>query len=111
RAVVERSKMVIVETNREMPYAFGKENGVHLRDADYVIEGDHQPGAELPNPDPSEIDCTVARRIAAEIEDGSCLQIGIGGMPNAACSLLLEKSVKDLCIHTGIMTGRLGILF
>jgi acyl-CoA hydrolase len=31
RAVVERSKLVIVEINREMPYVFGKENGVHLK--------------------------------------------------------------------------------
>src|SRR6185503_16021594 len=111
RAVIERSKMVIVETNREMPYCFGKENGVHLRDVDYVIQGDDQPGAELPNPEPNEIDCTVARRIAAEIEDGSCLQIGIGGMPNAACSLLLEAGVKDLGIHTEMMTDGIGLLY
>jgi acyl-CoA hydrolase len=84
---------------------------VHLRDVDYIIEGDDQPGAELPNPDPSEIDCTVARRIAAEIEDGSCLQIGIGGMPNAVCSLLLETGVKDLGIHTEMMTDGIGLLY
>jgi len=79
RAVVERAKVVIVEINREMPYVFGKENGVHVNEVDFVIEGDHRPCAELPNPDPSEIDRTIATRIAAEIEDGSCLQIGIGG--------------------------------
>jgi acyl-CoA hydrolase len=111
RAAIERSKMVIVETNREMPYAFGKENGVHLRDVDYVIEGDDETGAELPNPDPNEVDSTVARRIAAEIEDGSCLQIGIGGMPNAVCSLLLETGVKDLGVHTEMMTDGLGLLY
>src|SRR5207237_1160126 len=42
----------------------------------------------------------VAERIAAEIEDGSCLQIGIGGMPNAVCSLLKEAGVRDLGVHT-----------
>ena len=111
RAVVERSKVVIAEINREMPYAFGKENGVHLREVDFVIEGDHQPCAELPNPDPGEIDRTVAARIAAEIEDGSCLQIGIGGMPNAVCCVLLEAGVKDLGIHTEMMTDGLGLLY
>ena len=111
RAAVERSKLVIVEINREMPYAFGKENGVHLREVDFVIEGDHQPCAELPNPDPGEIDRTVAARIAAEIEDGSCLQIGIGGMPNAVCCVLLEAGVKDLGIHTEMMTDGLGLLY
>ena len=111
RTVVERSKLVIVEIDREIPYAFGKENGIHLRDVDFVIEGDHQACAELPNPDPSEIDSTVARRIAAEIEDGSCLQIGIGGMPNAVCCMLLESGVKDLGIHTEMMTDGLGLLY
>jgi acyl-CoA hydrolase len=111
RAAIERGKVVIVEINREMPYSFGKENGVHLREVDYVIEGDHQPCAELPNPDPSEIDSTVARRIAEEIEDGTCLQIGIGGMPNAVCTLLLETGVKDLGIHTEMLTDGLGLLY
>ena len=65
RALVERAKVVIVEINREMPYVFGKENGVHVSEVDFIIEGDHQPCAELPNSDPGEIDRTVARRIAA----------------------------------------------
>ncbi len=111
RAAIERAKVVIVEINRELPYSFGKENGVHLREVDFVIEGDHQPCTELPNPDPGEIDSTVARRIAEEIEDGSCLQIGIGGMPNAVCCLLLETGVKDLGIHTEMMTDGLGLLY
>jgi acyl-CoA hydrolase len=111
RAAVERAKLVIVEINREMPYAFGKENGVHLREVDFVIEGDHGACAQLPNPDPTEIDRTVAARIAAEIEDGSCLQIGIGGMPNAVCCTLLESGVKDLGIHTEMMTDGLGLLY
>jgi acyl-CoA hydrolase len=111
RAMVERAKVVIVEINREMPYVFGKENGVHLNEADFVIEGDDQQCAELPNPDPDEIDRVVAERIAAEVEDGSCLQIGIGGMPNAVCCVLLESGVKDLGIHTEMMTDGLGLLY
>jgi acyl-CoA hydrolase len=111
RAVIERARLVIVEVNREMPYVFGKENGVHVSEVNYIIEGDHQPCPELPNPEPSEIDRTVARRIAAEIEDGSCLQIGIGGMPNAVCTLLLESGVKDLGIHTEMLTDGLGELY
>jgi acyl-CoA hydrolase len=42
--------------------------------------------------------------IAAEIEDGSCLQVGIGAMPNAVCSLLLESGVRDLGVHTEMLT-------
>jgi len=111
RAVIEHAKLVIVEINRQIPYVFGKDNGVHTSEVDYIIEGDNQPCAELPNPEPSEIDRTVARRIAAEIEDGACLQIGIGGMPNAVCALLLDSGVKDLGIHTEMMTDGLGLLY
>jgi len=111
RAVIERAKLVIVEVNREVPYIFGRDNGVHVSEVDFIIEGDQQPCVELPNPEPSEIDRVVARRIAAEIEDGSCLQIGIGGMPNAVCCLLYESGVKDLGIHTEMLTDGLGLLY
>ena len=111
RAVVERARLVIVEVNRQMPYVFGKENGVHVTEVDFIIEGDEQLCAELPNPDPSEVDRTVAQFIAAEVEDGACLQIGIGGMPNAVCCLLLESGVKDLGIHTEMLTDGLGLLY
>ena len=111
RAVVERAKLVIVEINREMPYVFGRDNGVHVSEVDFIIEGDHQPCVELTNPEPSEIDCAVARLIAAEVEDGACLQIGIGGMPNAVCSLLLDTGVKDLGIHTEMLTDGLALLY
>jgi len=111
RAVIECAKLVILEINREMPYVFGKDNGVHVSEVDFIIEGDHRSCAELPNPEPSDIDRMVARRIAAEVEDGSCLQIGIGGMPNAVCSLLLESGVKDLGIHTEMLTDGLGLLY
>ena len=47
RAIIERAKLVIVEINREMPYVFGKDNGVHVSEVDFIIEGDHQPCAEL----------------------------------------------------------------
>jgi acyl-CoA hydrolase len=48
----------------------------------------------LPNSPPGDIDRAVARLIAAEVEDGACLQIGIGGMPNAVCALLAETSAS-----------------
>jgi acyl-CoA hydrolase len=94
-----------------MPYAFGRDNGVHVSEIDYLIDGDDQPCAESANPEPSEIDRTVAGLIAAEIEDGACLQIGIGGMPNAVCCLLFESGVKDLGIHTEMMTDGLALLY
>ena len=111
RAVIERAKIVIVEVTTGLPYVYGDQNGVHVSEVDYIIEGDHLPAAELPNPTPTEIDRAVARRIATEIEDGACLQVGIGGMPNAVCTLLLESAVCDLGIHTEMLTDGIGELY
>jgi acyl-CoA hydrolase len=103
RAAIERAKMVIVEVTRGLPYCFGDQNGVHVGEVDYVIEGDHLPAAELPNPPPCDVDRSVARRIAGEVEDGACLQIGIGAMPNAVCGLLMESQVRDVGVHTEML--------
>ena len=111
RAIVERARMVIVETSRGLPYVYGDETGVHVSEVDYVIEGEDAPSPELPNPPPTAVDCAVGRLIAAHIEDGDCLQIGIGGMPNAVCALLLGSGVRDLGVHTEMMTDGLADLY
>jgi acyl-CoA hydrolase len=104
RALVERGKVVIVEETPTMPYVHGSGTGAHVSEVDFIIPGLDLPMAELPKAPASEVDKAVARLIAAEVEDGSCLQIGIGGMPNAVCSLLAESPVADLGIHTEMMT-------
>lgn len=111
RALVERARMVIVEVTPTLPYVYGDENGVHLSEVDYIIEGNHDPTPELPNPLPTEIDRAVARLITGEIEDGACLQIGIGGMTNAICTLLLESGVRDLGVHSEMLTNGIGDLY
>ncbi|MGP8251206.1 MAG: acetyl-CoA hydrolase/transferase family protein [Terracidiphilus sp.] len=111
RAVVESAKMVIVEVCRSLPYVYGDGNSVHRSEVDFIVEGDHEPAPELPNPQPTEIDRAVARLIAGEIEDGACLQIGIGGMPNAVCALLLDSGVRDLGVHTEMLTDGIGDLY
>ncbi len=100
KAVTERAKILIVETCEAMPYVYGEQESVHASEVDYVIDGGAGSVPEVPNPPVAEVDRRVAERIAAEIEDGSCLQIGIGGMPNAVCSLLKEAGVRDLGVHT-----------
>ena len=111
RAVIESARMVIVEVSPSLPYVYGEENGVHVSEVDYIVEGDNDPPPELPNPQPNEVDRAVARRIAAEIEDGACLQVGIGGMPNGVCTLLLESGVRDLGIHTEMLTDGIAELY
>src|SRR5207302_68629 len=89
----------------------GEANGVHVGEVDYVIESEGGPLAELPNPPPSAVDRAVAGFIAAEVDAGACLQIGIGGMPNAVCTLLKAAGVRDLGIHTEMLTDGLIDLY
>ncbi len=111
RAIVSRAKIVIVEVSEGLPYLCGVDNGLHVSEVDYVIEGDSGPPPELANPPPSEADRAVARLIAAEVGDGACLQVGIGAMPNAVCSLLLENGVRNLGIHTEMLTDGIMDLY
>ena len=103
KAMVERAKVLIVETSPAMPYVFGGEESVHASEVDFVIDGGDEAPAELANPPATDVDRKVAALIAAEIEDGACLQIGVGGMPNAVCSLLKEAGIRDLGIHTEML--------
>ena len=111
RAIAERARTVIVEVSEGLPYVHGVDNGLHVSEVDYVIEGDPGEPPALPNPPPSEADRAVARLIAAQIDDGACVQVGIGAMPNAVCSLLLESGVRNLGIHTEMMTDGLNDLY
>ena len=104
RAIIERAKCVIVEETPGWPHAMGDQNGVHISQVDYIIPGNSLPPAELPSAPPTDVDRAVARHIMPEITDGACLQIGIGGMPNVVCSLLRESPVRDLGIHTEMLT-------
>lgn len=104
RATIERAKTVIIEVSPGIPYVYGPANGVHIGEVDYIVEGSNLGLAELPHAAMTDIDRAVARHLASEIDDGACIQIGIGAMPNAACSLLVESGIKNLGVHTEMLT-------
>jgi acyl-CoA hydrolase len=102
-ATAERSRCIIVEVSEHAPVVIGEQSAIHVSQVDYIIDEGSDSLPELKNPPVSEIDRKIASLIAAEVEDGACLQIGIGGMPNAVCSMLKEAGVKDLGIHTEML--------
>ena len=101
-AVCERSKKVIVEVNKNMPVCLGgSEVGVHIDDVDMIVEGDSPAIAQLGGGGaPTEVDQAVAKLIVEQIPNGACLQLGIGGMPNAVGSMIAQSDLKDLGVHT-----------
>ena len=99
--VCKRAEKIIVEVNENMPYCLGKESaGIHISQVDLIVEGDNPPIAELPSSPVSDVDRQVAQLIVEDISNGACLQIGVGGMPNAVGSLIADSDLKDLGVHT-----------
>ncbi|MBS7527812.1 4-hydroxybutyrate--acetyl-CoA CoA transferase [Fusibacter paucivorans] len=118
--MIHSAKTVIFEVNSRSPRTFG-DTVFHISDADYVYEVD-RPVPVLPSAPISDEDRIIGSYIAELIEDGSTIQLGIGGIPNAAAQALMEK--KDLGIHTemlndamvdlvraGVVTGRCKTLY
>ena len=100
RAICDKAKTVILEVNPNLPVCLGgREEAIHISEVDAVVEADWNI-PELPAAVPSEMDRKIATIIMGEIEDGSCLQLGIGGMPNAVGSMIARSSLKNLGIHT-----------
>jgi acyl-CoA hydrolase len=111
KAVTEKAKTVMVETNASMPYTFGVENAVHISEVDHVIDAGSSPLPELQNPPAGPVEQKVAALIAPEIENGACIQIGIGAMPNAVCELLAGSPIKELGVHTEMFVDSLMTLY
>ena len=98
-----RAKKIVVEVNEKMPVALGGQPGgekLHISKVDYIVEGTAVDMDVLGAGATNEIDQKVAEYIVEEIPNGACLQLGIGGMPNAVGSMIAESDLKDLGVHT-----------
>jgi Acetyl-CoA hydrolase len=102
--VIAVAKTIIVEVNESVPRCLGgNKEAVHISKVDFIVEGDNKPLIEVPPAPVSNEDRIIAELIMKEIEDGACLQLGIGGMPNTIGSLIAESDLKDLGIHTEML--------
>ncbi len=100
-ATFDNSKIKIVEVNENMPRCLGgTEEAIHVSQVDFIVEGPNPPLAQLGAAAPNEVDQRVAQLIVEEIPNGACLQLGIGGMPNAIGMMIADSDLKDLGVHT-----------
>ena len=105
--ILENAKLVILEVNENMPRAFG-DTLVNVKDVDIFVEN-NQKVPEMPGMQPSEIDMLIGSHIAELVEDGSTIQLGIGGIPNAAALSLKDK--HDLGVHTEMFVDSMMDLY
>ncbi len=111
-AAITKAKKVIVEINENMPHCLGgNQESVHLSRVDYIVQGNNSPILEIPPATPSEIDIQIAGHIMKEIENGACLQLGIGGLPNVIGNMLADSDLSDLGIHTEMLVDSMVDLY
>ncbi len=101
-AMCEAAKTIILEVNPQMPRCLGLEEAIHISRVDYIVEADY-PVPEIAPVRPNEIDQKIASLIIGQLADGCCLQLGIGGMPNAVGDMIANSDLKDLGIHTEML--------
>jgi acyl-CoA hydrolase len=102
RAIVETAKMVILEECEHYPSICGedKKHLIHISDVDKVVQGKHSQLPNAINKKPSPEEVMIAKCIVPEIDHGSVIQLGIGGLPDTVGALIAESDVKDLGCHT-----------
>ncbi|MEI6386798.1 MAG: acetyl-CoA hydrolase/transferase C-terminal domain-containing protein [Spirochaetota bacterium] len=105
--IIEAARLVVLEVNPRLPRTYG-DTQLHIRDVDCFVEHE-QEVPTLPAPTPSETDLMIGAHIAGLVEDGSTIQLGIGGIPNAAALALRDK--KDLGAHTEMFVDSMMELY
>lgn len=104
-AAVKKARAVVLEVNPNVPFAFGNCH-VHISQVAALCESS-EPVLEVGLPKIGPVQEAIGKYVADLIDDGSTLQIGYGGIPDAVVMQLTHK--KDLGIHTemigdGILT-------
>lgn len=98
-AAIERARAVVLEVNATMPFAHGQCH-VHVSRVTALVESD-APLREVGLPAVGPVQQAIGGYVAEMIEDGSTLQIGYGGIPDAVVVQLKHK--RDLGIHSEMM--------
>ena len=104
-AAIAKARVVVLEVNPNVPFALGNCH-VHISQVTTLIES-NEPVLEVGLPTIGPVQEAIGKYVADMIDDGSTLQIGYGGIPDAVVMQLTNK--HDLGVHTemigdGILT-------
>lgn len=106
RTIFEAARTVVFEINEHFPVLHGVDgrHRVHLSEADYIVEGEHEPLPVRTYRSPSPVDIQIAKLVTAEIPDGACLSLGVGSIPFTVANMIAQSDLKDLGCHTGTIS-------
>jgi len=113
RTIFENARTVIFEINEKLPRLQGVDGShrVHLSEADYIVEGEHEPLPTRTYKDATETDIAIAKLVVNEIPDGAVLSLGVGGVPFAVANMLAQSDLKDLGCWTGTVSDAFMSLY
>jgi acyl-CoA hydrolase/GNAT superfamily N-acetyltransferase len=100
RSAAENASVVIAQVNPNMPRTRGQSE-LHVYDLDYLVPSD-EPILETTYGGETAETRQIAEYVAALVDDGSTIEVGIGRIPHSLLGFLKEK--KDLGIHTEMIT-------
>jgi len=100
RAAVQTARTVIAQVNPRMPRTHG-DGMIHEDDIDFLVPVD-DPIHEVPTRPLSEVEKAIGRHCAELVDDGACLQLGIGAIPQATLAALSDH--QRLGIHTEMLS-------
>ncbi len=104
RETLDAADTIILEIDENLPKVYGGfYESIHISEVDMIVEGKHDPLVELPPSATTEIDEAIAEKVVANMRDGSTIQLGVGGMPNAVGQMIAKSDLKDLGIHTELL--------
>ena len=107
KEILEAAGLVILEVNSNLPRTFG-DTHVHVSAVDHFVEYHHEVPT-LPSPVPDATELTIGGHIGELVQDEATIQLGIGGIPNAAALAL--KGKKNLGVHTEMMVDSMMELY
>lgn len=101
RRDILNTRIKIVEVNTNFPVVYGgSEESVNIDEVDYVIEGSNPEMFCIPHIEPTEEEIKIAEHIIPHIKNGDCLQLGIGGVPNAIGKMIARSDLRDLGVNS-----------
>jgi len=103
QALIEQARVVIALVNPALPATRG-DACVDSGDIDILVENDSRV-IDMPDPEPSPVERTVAAHVAALIPDRSTVQLGIGTLPAAVARALSNH--RELGVHSGVVSDAL----
>ncbi|OUO79295.1 hypothetical protein B5F53_07345 [Blautia sp. An249] len=107
RVSIDRGAKVILQVNERIPRISTSFQRIHIREVEALCESSTVL-PEIPDMEPTDLEVKMARHIVERIEDGSVIQLGVGGVPSAVGNFLMDH--RHLGIHTEVFTDVMRVL-